>query len=65
MILALPRHVGVLDIKGKEFRLRKVPLKTVRPMYMEEVDCPLKALFCTLCWPPSSLMAGNEMDESV
>ena len=31
------KHVGLLQIKGKDFKLSKIPLKTVRQFYMEDV----------------------------
>lgn len=31
------KHVGLLQIKGKDFKMTKIPLDTVRPFYMEDV----------------------------
>lgn len=33
---ALPKHVGVLSIKDRDWKMRKIPLKTVRPFVMKE-----------------------------
>ncbi len=32
-----PKHVGLLYINKKDFKLKKLPLKTVRPFYFEDV----------------------------
>jgi len=32
-----PKHVGILHVKGKEFKIKKIPLKTVRPFYFKDV----------------------------
>jgi double-strand break repair protein MRE11 len=32
-----PKHVGLLEIKGKQFKVHPIPLKTVRQFYMEDV----------------------------
>ncbi|XP_060090909.1 double-strand break repair protein MRE11 [Heteronotia binoei] len=34
---AVKKHVGLLLIKGKKMNLRKIPLQTVRPFYIEDV----------------------------
>ena len=31
------RHVALLQIQGKEFELRPIPLRTVRPFVLEDV----------------------------
>ena len=36
-LLILCRHVGILEIRGKNFRLNKIPLQTVRPFYMQQI----------------------------
>lgn len=33
---ALPKHVGVLSIKDRDWKMRKIPLKSVRPFVMKE-----------------------------
>ncbi|KAJ3625365.1 hypothetical protein Zmor_004289 [Zophobas morio] len=35
---ALPKHVGLLQIRGVEFNLKKILLKTVRPFFAAEVS---------------------------
>lgn len=35
---ALPKHVGVLSIKDRDWKMRKIPLKTVRPFIMKEIS---------------------------
>lgn len=32
------KHVGVLSIRAREFKMRKIPLKTVRPFVMRELS---------------------------
>lgn len=32
-----PKHVGLLHIRGKDFKITKIPLKTVRQFYMEDI----------------------------
>ncbi|TIA89162.1 hypothetical protein E3P81_03065 [Wallemia ichthyophaga] len=34
---AVPKHVGLLEIHGKEYNLTPLPLKTVRPFVMQDV----------------------------
>ena len=36
--LPLSRHVGVLYIKGTDFRINPIPLKTVRPFVMDTIS---------------------------
>lgn len=31
------KHIGLLQIKGKDFMMKKIPLETVRPFYMEDI----------------------------
>ncbi|XP_033738738.1 double-strand break repair protein MRE11-like [Pecten maximus] len=31
------KHIGLLQIKGKNFKMTEIPLETVRPFYMEDV----------------------------
>lgn len=31
------RHVGLLEVDGKDFRIDKIPLKTVRPFVMNDI----------------------------
>lgn len=35
---AVPKHVGVLSIRDREFKMRKIPLKSVRPFVMKELS---------------------------
>lgn len=35
---AVKKHVGILQIKGKEFEITKLPLQTVRQFYIKDVD---------------------------
>ncbi|XP_048389504.1 double-strand break repair protein MRE11 isoform X2 [Stegostoma tigrinum] len=40
---AVKKHVGLLRIKGKKMNMRKIPLKTIRQFFIEDVilaDCP-------------------------
>ncbi|KAL3318105.1 Double-strand break repair protein mre11a [Cichlidogyrus casuarinus] len=40
---AVAKAVGLLEIKDKEFKMSKIPLKTVRPMFIEDIlleECP-------------------------
>ncbi|KAI8314187.1 Double-strand break repair protein mus-23 [Colletotrichum sp. SAR11_240] len=34
---AVPKHVAILNVSGKEFKVEKVPLKTVRPFITREI----------------------------
>ena len=33
----VPKHVGLLEVNKKEFRMQSIPLKSVRQLYMEDV----------------------------
>lgn len=33
----VPKHVGLLQISGKEFHMEAIPLRTVRQLYMDNV----------------------------
>ncbi|GFV89364.1 double-strand break repair protein MRE11 [Trichonephila clavipes] len=35
---AVPKHVGLLQIRKKEFQITKIPLQTVRQFYIKDVD---------------------------
>ncbi|CAL1298731.1 unnamed protein product [Larinioides sclopetarius] len=35
---AVPKHVGLLQIRQKEFQITKIPLQTVRQFYIRDVD---------------------------
>lgn len=37
LIDSFGRHVALLQIQGKEFELKPIPLRTVRPFVLEEV----------------------------
>ncbi|XP_044298280.1 double-strand break repair protein MRE11 isoform X2 [Varanus komodoensis] len=34
---AAKKHVGLLQIKGKKMNMQKIPLQTVRPLYIEDI----------------------------
>ncbi|KAJ3563348.1 hypothetical protein NP233_g9002 [Leucocoprinus birnbaumii] len=34
---AIPKHVALLEIQGKEFQLTPIPLRTVRPFFIEDI----------------------------
>ncbi|XP_068786572.1 double-strand break repair protein MRE11 isoform X10 [Struthio camelus] len=34
---AVKKHVGLLHVKGKKMKMQKIPLKTVRSFYMEDI----------------------------
>ncbi|KAG1669695.1 Double-strand break repair protein MRE11 [Nymphon striatum] len=34
----VPKHVGILEIYKKDFRMIKIALQTVRPMYVEDIN---------------------------
>ena len=31
------KHIGLLEVRGREFKLRKIPLQTVRKFYLEDI----------------------------
>ncbi|KAK3579518.1 hypothetical protein CHS0354_028347 [Potamilus streckersoni] len=33
----VPKHIGLLQIRGKDFKMSKIPLQTVRQFYMKDV----------------------------
>lgn len=35
---AAPKHIGLLEINKDKFRMKKIPLQTVRLMYVHDVD---------------------------
>ncbi|KFM80580.1 Double-strand break repair protein MRE11A, partial [Stegodyphus mimosarum] len=35
---AVSKHVGILQVRGKEFQINKIPLQTVRQFYIKDVD---------------------------
>jgi len=36
--IMLSRHVAILSVKGTDFRVEKIPLKTVRPYIFSTID---------------------------
>ncbi|KAK1707992.1 DNA repair protein [Colletotrichum lupini] len=42
---AVPKHVAILNVTGREFKVEKLPLKTVRPFITKEIQLSTDARF--------------------